>query len=279
MKYKMICIDMDGTLLGKGREISEENKKIIKEAHDEGAEIVVTTGRIYNNAAYFSNILGVKSPVIAANGAIIREKHDSKIIYKNTIPIEVCIRLVKLLYKNKMHFHFYTTDSIYCSNNLIKLGTEIFMTKQIGYDSLKINYHVEKTLKGWEELFNRLGDNITKCIAFSPNKKKIKNFKEELNKVDEVVYFGSGSFSIEINHKGVSKGNAVQELAKYYGFNKDEIMCIGDNENDLSMIQYAGLGIAMGNAIDAVKKAADYITDTNKRHGVGKAIKKFVLKK
>lgn len=279
MRYKMICIDMDGTLLGKGREISEENKRIIKEAYDEGAKIVVTTGRIYNNAAYFSNILGVESPVIAANGAIIREKHDDHIIYQNTILKEECKELVKLLYKNKIHFHFYTIDSIYCSSNFVELGTKLFMTKQIGYESLKINYYIAKNIDEWEEIFNNNSDKITKCIAFSLNKDKIKNFKKELDSIDEVVYFGAGAHSIEINHRGVSKGNAVKELAKYYGFNKDEIMCIGDNENDLSMIQYAGLGIAMGNAIEAVKKAADYITDTNKRHGVAKAIKKFVLKK
>ena len=93
--------------------------------------------------------------------------------------------------------------------------------------------------------------------------------------MEEVVYFGSGSRSVEINNRGVSKGRGVKALADYYGFKREEIVCIGDNENDISMIEYAGLGVAMGNAIDEVKELADYITDTNKKNGVAKAIKKI----
>ncbi|GAB6168011.1 Cof-type HAD-IIB family hydrolase [Clostridium carnis] len=275
MKYKMICIDMDGTLLGKGRKISEESKKVIKEVHNKGIEIVVTTGRIYNNAAYFSHLLGVASPVIAANGAIVREKHTDKIIYENTIPTEECIRIIDLLFKMKIQFHFYTTDSIYCSNFINKLGTKLFMNKQLGYDSLKINYYIINDIDKWKEVFRKEEGKITKCIAFSLNKNKMKTLKIELNNNENLVYFGAGSKSVEINNKGVSKGNAVKALADYYGFKREEIVCIGDNENDISMIEYAGLGIAMGNAIDEVKRLADYITDTNKEEGVSKAIRKF----
>ncbi|MGV2643844.1 HAD-IIB family hydrolase, partial [Clostridium perfringens] len=126
MDYKMVCIDMDGTLLGKGKKVSEESKKAIKEIHDKGVEVVVTTGRIYNNAEYYSNLLGVESPVIAANGAIVREKYTNKVIYENPIQTEECIKLVDMLYKMKMYFHFYTLDSIYCSNNLTQLATKLY---------------------------------------------------------------------------------------------------------------------------------------------------------
>ncbi|MFU0825856.1 MAG: hypothetical protein ACFWTK_12930 [Clostridium sp.] len=77
--------------------------------------------------------------------------------------------------------------------------------------------------------------------------------------------------------KGISKGNAVKILAEFYGLKREEVICIGDGENDLSMIKYAGLGIAMGNAPDYVKKEADYITETNDEDGVAKAIEKFIL--
>ena len=80
MRYKMICIDMDGTLLNRRKKISDVNKKAIKEAHDMGVEIVVTTGRLYNNAAYYSQLLGVNSPVIAANGAIVIDQKTNDII-------------------------------------------------------------------------------------------------------------------------------------------------------------------------------------------------------
>ena len=275
MKYKMVCIDMDGTLLGKGRKISNESKKVIKEIHDKGVEIVVTTGRIYNNAAYYSHLLGVESPVIAANGAIVREKNTNKVIYENPIKTEECIRLIELLYKMNVFFHFYTLDGIYCGNELTKFATKFYMTKQVGYDNLKIKYHVIKDLEKWKEFFRKTNVQITKCIAFSTKPDKIIKLKKELDKLNGIVYFGSGSRSVEINNKGVSKGKAVKALADYYGFKREEIVCIGDNENDISMIEYAGFGVAMGNAIDKVKKLADYITDTNKEDGVAKAIKKI----
>lgn len=275
MKYKMVCIDMDGTLLGKGRKISNESKKVIKEIHDKGVEIVVTTGRIYNNAAYYSHLLGVESPVIAANGAIVREKNTNKVIYENPIKTEECIRLIELLYKMNVFFHFYTLDGIYCGNELTKFATKLYMTKQVGYDNLKIKYHVIKDLEKWKEFFRKTNVQITKCIAFSTKPDKIIKLKKELDKLNGIVYFGSGSRSVEINNKGVSKGKAVKALADYYGFKREEIVCIGDNENDISMIEYAGFGVAMGNAIDPVKRLADYITDTNKEDGVAKAIKKI----
>ncbi|MGL5379466.1 Cof-type HAD-IIB family hydrolase [Clostridium sp.] len=277
MKYKMVCIDMDGTLLGKRRQISNKSKEVIKNAHDKGVEIVVTTGRIYNNAAYFSHILGVESPVIAANGAIVREKHTDRVIYESPIPKDDCIRLIEILYKNKMQFHFYTNDMIYSSNKFVEFGTKIYMTKQIGYESLKIKYDIIRDIEEWKILFEENHRKITKCIVFSVSPQKLARFKDKINEIKSIVCFGSGSHSLEINYKDASKGEAVRQLAKHYGFNRDEIICIGDNENDVSMIEYAGLGIAMENAIEDVKKVADYITDNNKNDGVAKAIEKFIL--
>lgn len=102
--------------------------------------------------------------------------------------------------------------------------------------------------------------------------------KDEINKLNSVDCFASGDHSLEINYKDVSKGNAIKSLLDKYNIKEEELVCIGDNENDISMIKLAGLGIAMGNAISEVKNIADYITDTNKRDGVAKAIEKFILK-
>lgn len=276
MGYKMVCIDMDGTLLGKGKKISEENKKAIKRVYEKGVEIVVTTGRIYNNAEYYSHILGVKSPVIAANGAIVRDKINDRVIYENPMSHLDCLKLIDLLFEMKMFFHFYTTDRIYSNSFLTEIGTKVYMNKQVGYDNLKINYHIIKEKNKWKELFENNKNQINKCIAISLNPKKVIKFKEKLKNITGVVHFASGSRSIEINNAGVSKGNAVKVLADYYGIKREDILAIGDNENDLSMIEYAGLGVAMGNAIDSVKDVADYITSSNIEDGVAKALNKFL---
>ena len=275
MGYKMVCIDMDGTLLTKRKKVSEESREIIKKVYDKGVEIVVTTGRIYNNAEYYSNFLGVKSPVIAANGAIVKNKIDSEIIYENPISMDECMKLIDLLYEMKFLFHFYTTDGIFCNNSFTEISTKLYMTKQVGYESLKINYHVIRSKEKWINFFKENKNKITKCIVFSAFPEKINRCKESLKKIEGIVYFGAGKRSIEINNRGVSKGNAVKALAEKYGIKREEIICIGDNENDLSMIEYAGLGVAMGNAIDSVKEIADYVTSSNDDNGVAKALKKF----
>lgn len=277
MEYKMVCIDMDGTLLGKGKKISEENKNAIKRVHEKGIKIVVATGRIYNNAEYYSHILGVMSPVIAANGAIVRDKINSRVIYENPINHKECLQLIDLLFEMKMFFHFYTLNGIYSNNLVTDLATKLYMKKQIGYEDLKIQYHIIKDKKRWKEIFKNNTNEINKCIAMTLNPKKMIEFKEKLKDIKGIVNFGSGSRSVEINNSGVSKGNAVKALADYYGIKREEIVAIGDNENDLSMIEYAGVGVAMGNAIDSLKDVADYITSSNKENGVAKALEKFFL--
>ena len=107
--------------------------------------------------------------------------------------------------------------------------------------------------------------------------KSVQAFKEEAYRDEELTVCGAGSYSLEVNSTGVSKGKAVEILASYLGVDREEILCIGDNENDIFMIQYAGVGVAMGNAVPSLKEVSDYITDTNYNDGVAKAIRKFAL--
>lgn len=279
MKYKMICIDMDGTLLNKRKKISLRNKEAIQKAYSMGVEIVITTGRLYNNAAYFSQLLGVDSPVIAGNGAIVMDQRTNDIIYEKEIPINDCNEILNILNKYKAFFQFNTDKTIYCNNLLTKVSTEFYMTKQVYFEHLNIKYKKVKTKEDWENIFKEEEGYIAKSIVLSPFKSTILKIREELNKLPNIVSFASGDYSLEINSSGVSKGNAVKALIEKYGIKREELICIGDNENDLSMISFAGLGVAMGNAIPELKDIADYITDTNKNDGVAKVIDKFILNK
>jgi hypothetical protein len=101
--------------------------------------------------------------------------------------------------------------------------------------------------------------------------------KEELSQQEDLEVVSSSSTNFEVMKKGVSKGRAVEILAGFYGIKQEEIICIGDNENDLSMIEYAGLGIAMENSERILLNSAKHITDTNNKDGVAKAIEKFIL--
>ena len=133
-----------------------------------------------------------------------------------------------------------------------------------------------KEKEEWRKVFK--SNNIGKCIIIELNTKKLKKIRENLIKKGNYEITQSGRYALEVNNKGVSKGRAVKALAEEYKIKREEIICIGDNENDLSMITYAGLGVAMGNAIDSLKEKADYITESNDKNGVAKVIYEFVLK-
>lgn len=273
LKYKLICIDMDGTLLNKSGEVSKKNLEAIKMASKNGVNVAVTTGRLFASANYFADLLEVKTPVIASNGAYIREKSSDKIIYKSLLGYDNAIKIVEILKIFDLYPHFNTYDSIF---------TERLINSALFYSKLNETLPEDRKIKiriveDWQKILKKNESEILKCIVIDKDMEKIKKAKEEIGKIETLEVVSSLKKNFEVMAKGVSKGKAVEMLANYYGIDRSEIICMGDNENDLSMIKYAGLGIAMGNAEDFVKESADYITDTNDNDGVAKAIEKFVL--
>lgn len=276
MVYKLVCIDMDGTLLNRKGKIAIETKNALIEAHKKGVHIVINTGRIYNNAAYYSNLLGVKSPVIAANGAFIREKDSEKVIYSCGLGKGQCRDILDVALKYNLVPHFHTYNKVFVASRFHRLISYLVFSRKLP-ENMKIKSEVVSSKEKWYKVFEENENEIVKCIIFHTDSKKISEVKEQLKTIESLEVVSSGSHNIEINAKGVSKGNAAKVLANYYGLKSDEVICIGDNENDISMIEYAGLGVAMGNALTIVKEKADYVTATNDEHGVAKVIEKFIL--
>lgn len=275
MKYKLLCTDMDGTLLNDNKEISERNKNAIKLANEKGLKIVVCTGRMFNSANFYADMIEVKTPIISANGAFIREKDRNEVIYKNILGKENCKAILKILKKHGIYINFHSPNSIF--SNKMAYSTKIYsdMNKFLPKDS-QIDINI---VTDWEEVFEKHEDSIVKCIAIDENLEKIKEAKKEMLELEGVEVVSSYDNNFEIMAKGVSKGRGVEILAGFYNLKPEEIICIGDNENDLSMIEYAGLGVAMGNGSEEVKNKADYVTDSNNEDGVAKVIEKFVLNK
>jgi len=277
MSIKIICIDLDGTLFaGRNHFISEKSIQAIQEANKRGIEVIITTGRIYNNAVQVAEKLGIKSPVIAANGAVVMDRYLRKEISYGALSEKQCLGLMGLAKKHKITTHFYTIDRVISNNLKGYIGALIYKlkTRDSKYGIIPDRCISYNTLaKRFKEYENR----IAKCVIYSSDTKRVQAFKEDAIRDGNLTICGSGRYSIEVNAKDVSKGKAVKILASYLGVKREDILCIGDNENDIFMIQYAGIGVAMGNAVPSLKEVADYITDTNYNDGVAKAIKKFVL--
>lgn len=276
MDYRLVCIDMDGTLLNSKHKVTESTKEILKKVHDSGVHIVISTGRMYTDAEYYSNLIGVKSPVIASNGAFIKEKHETKFIHKSVLDEKLCQEILSLSNEHTLSPMFCTPTKLYFSD--ISILFFFIYAKLRNIISRDIELKLVLTKAHWNKVLKNEKNNIVKCEIMNRNEVKIKKLRSELKNIKDIEIVSSSKHNIEITVKGISKGKAVEVLAKHLNLKRDEVITIGDSENDLSMIEYAGLGIAMGNAIEKVKQKANFITDTNDSEGVAKALKKFILK-
>lgn len=274
MAIKLICIDMDGTLLIDQQNISKENKDAIKEAISKGVHVAITTGRVYDCAKLYSDEIGLKTPIIASNGAFIGGS-NGEVIYNNPLSCGEVNDFLKLTDKYNLYSYLTANFGIVSTTELPENHIYKVLNNRLK-DDKKIKLEVIDNIEDACSLYpNELLKGV--CVEKEDTEKLMKA-KYELKKLNpELEIVSSWDDNFEIMKKGSSKGEAVAQLAKYFNLKRDEIMCIGDSENDLSMIEYAGVGVAMGNAINKVKEAAQYVTTPNTESGVAKAIRKFVL--
>lgn len=276
MGYKLICIDMDGTLLNNEHTVSEKNKRVLKEATDRGIKVGISTGRVFASARIFAKLIGIKAPLICSNGSYIREKDSDKVIFKSVLDKEELDAVYDIIKKYKFLAFFDTPYGIISDKEIPEDDSHRIMNKLTSKEEA-IQFYVVEDFK---EAFKKYSDDILKLILIEEEgSKKIQDAKKDLEKIKgiDVVYSWAGC--AEIMREGTSKGKGVEILAKKLGIKKEEIMCIGDSGNDISMLEAAGTAVVMGNAPKEIKKIADYITDTNINNGVAKAVEKLVLHK
>lgn len=266
--YKLIAIDMDGTLLNDNKQITEENVRVIKQAIQEGIKVVISSARsFYRLYDYLEELDLIKSNqyTICFNGAVIIENESERILQSKNFRADEVKRLIEIAKE-------YETDiSLYAMNCL--------MTENIP-EMLKRDKHFKnvnfKKIKYTTTDFDR--DLIYK-IVFVNEPEKILEIKSKLPQKLSNEYEITSSIPqyIEFVKKGITKANALQSVAAECKIKASEIIAVGDADNDIEMIKYAGLGVAMENASNNLKEKADYITASNNQDGIAKIIKKYML--
>ncbi len=270
MKYKLIALDMDGTLLNSENEVSVRTREAILKANDKGAHVVLATGRILTSAMKYASKIDLKRPIISSNGAIIIDENED-IIYKKEIDNYAIEAIAELADRNNLYYHFYTEDSFY-SNQYVRDIVEFY--NPIGVkDEEKVQFKLYKDIK--DIIDKKI--NIYKFIFIDNDREKLYKLRGELKEIDNINISSSWSNNIEIMEKKVSKGNSLKFLCDRLNIPRESVIAVGDNENDISMIDFAGLGVAMENANEKAKTRADIITSTNDKDGVGEIIEKYIL--
>lgn len=283
---KCIATDMDGTLLNStAKKITNENRQAILDAQSQGIEVVITTGRSYDEVDYLLEESGLQCPVIGVNGAETRTK-EGNIISTSPLRNRKAKETALTLFEKEVYFEVYTDKGKFTKDRekSISVILDIVMSSnpQTNYEET-LKFAQERSEKihlmdDYEDLFFDNHCMIYKFLAFSSDDKKLRAAIEELSKMKELAVSSSGHRNLEITDHLAQKGTALANFVNARNILLEETMAIGDSFNDVSMFQRAGRAVAMGNAVEAIKNQCDYVTATNDENGVAKAIWE-VLKK
>lgn len=289
--YKLIAIDLDGTLLNSYGEVSEENKKVIQKALQKDIEIVIASGRPLASAKSYANEIGAKNYVICGNGSILYDLNQEKIVYDQSIERQKALEIIKICEDNSIFFNIYTDSLTVCKSINYNISFYNNENKKVTEDKKTNIKIVDDIYKYVEENKNIQVLKITVCdeskVIFDRIIKKLKEVKnvdilELQHMAKKYIQFGTEEKKVEyyyteITSKNVNKWRAIQRLTEILGIEEKQIMAIGDNMNDKDMIENAGMGIIMGNSAPYMKEFADNIVSDNNNNGVAEAIEKYVL--
>lgn len=272
MNYKLVAIDMDGTLLNSNNEVSERTKIAIEKAKDKGVYVVLATGRILKSALQYRRDLKITNPIVACNGAIIVNEHE-EIIYKKPLDKNIIENILDLGKRNNIYYHFYDEYGFY-ANTLVEEVVSFYNTAAAKLKGIELDINI---FKEKQEVLTRNDLNVLKFMFIDDDLEKLYKVRKELDQMGSLSTSSSWDNNIEVMGKGVSKGEGLTYLCKELNIDSKQVIAIGDNENDLSMLEFAGLGVAMGNSKDEIKNVSDYVTGTNNDDGVAKVLEKFIL--
>lgn len=264
---KLFVTDIDGTLLPAGcGVVPAKNIEAVQAMTAAGVKVVIATGRMYSAALPIANQLGVSVPIIAYNGALIKSS-AGEVLHAQYMNAADVLDIIKFFEERGWHLQSYSDDVLYVPkhNELVNLYETMLKVKAV--------------VVGWEGLRERIKD-VPKLLTISDTPDEALRKLNELKKIfgGRVEITRSAAQFTEFMKLGVSKASAIKILAEKFGVNNEEILAIGDSENDLEMITSVGCGVAMGNAVDAVKSAAPHITDTCDNDGFAKAVYDYVLR-
>lgn len=267
-KYKIVFIDIDGTLVNDEKVIPKENIETIKRLKNEGIEVVLASGRPYHSIEKYSNIVGATPYIIGSNGGVVVNFEDNKILYNANIDKSLALEVLKFIKQNNLF------TAITMSGNLVLEKEMYSLTKENRDELIEVD--------SLEEYLKNTNESIIKFSIMSDNKedlqiareKLINKFNITITNVDTFVIpnkyrkAGKNPYVMDVMKEYVNKGEAIKKLCKYLNLNTQEAIIFGDGLNDIEMFELDAYKVAMGNAANRIKEMADNITKTNNEAGV-----------
>lgn len=270
-EIKLLILDIDGTIAGKSNQVTPRVKRAVRAAQDRGVRVGIATGRMYRSALRFHHDIGADVPILAYQGAWIQDPQTGTIHRHLPVPVDTARELIDYFEQPqllaKISIHVYRDDRLYVRQ--IEPDTESYVERS-GIEAYPVG-----------DLRSILTDRPTKVLAMSADTDLIDSLLLDLKQrypIHDLHLTTSVPIFLEATNASVNKGTAIDYIATtQLGITAQNVMAIGDNFNDVEMLAYAGIGVAMGNAPVAVQSLADWVAPDIEADGAAVAIEKFIL--
>lgn len=272
-RIKMIGLDCDGTLLNDRKELTPYSRKVLLKAIEQGIVVLAATGRPASGIPKEVRELPGIRYALTANGARIVDLKENKILYEATMPFETAVRILDVFAKYDTYKEAFIGETGFTN------AKDLANAEDYGLIPGMIQYLRESRvpIPNVREKLLQMQKPVDKVQALFKNREEKEQAFLEVWEIPGTEPTGALENNIEVNAYGVNKGLGLLKLGELLGITREEIMACGDGMNDLEMLREVGFGVAMENAVQPVKDAADYVTDSNENDGVAKAIVKFAL--
>jgi len=261
-----VAIDLDDTLLDSGLKIADNCLRAISEVQQRGILVTLATGRMYRSALPYARQIKVDIPLITYQGGLVKNSRSQEVIYYRPLPSAPAAEVVRFFRSKRVHYHSYLED---------QLMMETLTEEGLYYESLS---GIKAVMV--DDLVTVAGSgDAMKIMAVTEDRKLLLSMERELKDRygEKLNITRSKPFFLEVMAREANKADALRVVASHYHVSRAEVMAIGDSYNDLEMLEWAGVGVAMGNAWEAVKEAADFVTRSNDEDGVAEALRKYIL--
>ncbi len=286
MMKKLIAIDLDGTLLSSNIEISSENINAIQAAQEAGHIVMICSGRAPEDIKNVLSKTPLQCPVAGSNGTMVIA--DDKLLSQISIQKENVENVATILNEKQYPFKLYTNKGIFVASTWYeRILSFLEKNKELKNHLTEKEYKLmteqpkeTDSIKIFDDLVNVLKiEDIAVQKFFVPTLSGKEELIASLKAIEGISITTSGPYNIEVMDTNGHKGNGIRVMAEYFNIPIEDTVAIGDNFNDVPMLEAAGLSIAMGNGDPTIKKMADVVTLTNNEHGVAHAIEKYILEK
>jgi len=267
LMYKLLALDLDQTLIGDDLTVSPRIQQAVQEAIEHGVRVAIVTGREAAVTSRFARQLNLNAPIVCAQGGLIYDFRKEEILHDERLPAEILPKVVKAAEDYGWNLSFESFDQMYLLNHS-------------NHPQEFLNLLPPEHLSRVDDLLAALPELPRKLlVTLNDPADRERIFSEMRSALGDAIYIvPTHPFLVEGLPCGVDKGRGLAWLADYFGIPQAEVIAIGDNDNDIPMIEWAGLGIAMGHASPGAKAAADWITKDFNHYGVAEAIEKFILR-